>query len=1188
MSAVDDAALGASVREMIDRAVSDPPSLSSGERHPHSPEDAASAASDSNPEALDPPDPVSDLVGSRCGSFQIEKMLGRGGMGTVYLASRVDDLDLKVALKTLSNWEPRLKELFQRECKILSGLNHPNIAHLIDAGVLPSGQLWLAMEYVEGATLDVYLKKHDLDLAARLELFLKICDALCYAHRRMVIHRDLKPKNILITADGEPKLLDFGIACTLDPDTGAQRTMTTHSDQLMTPEYASPEQIRGDRLNTATDVYSLGVLLYELLAGCRPYRFHRRDMLHILETLHDVVITRPSSVRQKRGTTCEKFARNLRGDLDTITLKALAQDPERRYASVEALAQDLRLHLRGMPIEARPATRSYRLRKFITRHRWPAALGFGTAWFLVLFSFYAVVQQARLERERDYAQKERRAASHVTEFLVSLFEQVDPELSRDSDISAFEVLERGRRHLNPSLGEEPEIQTRLLATLGRVYRGLGHTDLSLQLLTQAKSRQNDGDAGAYQTDLELLETLLVKGDYREAKHLLDDLGQDSDMGPLKNARLEHAYGRLWLKSGQYVHAKTALKAAAEYLAYLPREEQMNLRRNQARLLSLLGSIKPSIEEYRQILAAERAYYGDHHVQVAKTKAELGIQYIKGGKLIEAEDMFNEADHIIADLFGERHPNWIACLARRGTLLQERGDYVQAQEYYNRAVILTRDLLGEQTPREAELLTKVGILQKEKGDYEKAEETIRRSIQINIGHFGKNHLQVAESYLNLGLIFWDRGDLAIAEDHIRNTLEIFREQLGDTHPKVGRVLNNLGILHSQRGQWQQAESKFQNVLAIRIETYGRKHPSVASILMNMGAMYSDQGKYDTAESYHQRSLTLRRELFGEIHPDVAFTLFNLANVSSKKRDLDAAEKRYEKVIAIYSELGNHSHPNVGIAMANLAHTYMTKGKYDDAEKLLLQALERCRETLGENSLRYAEGLWSLGFLYYLDGRTSQAESHFERALNISQALFPDPHQMSCGLKVSLIAVRLRCGDIDGATPLLDRVQREARALKIPRVRSQVDFLHVRLLHIQGDLQGAADFLKGLLAGWRTSTGEDPYLIAEALGELADIETDLGHIDEALIHLEEARAYLAGSLPTDHEYFQVLASIEGKALSRTRHRARAATLLETSYRNLVQRLGEQHYHAEEALQRWHASRTPNESIDFLGSPLSTHKK
>ena len=303
------------------------------------------------------PIPVPDEVfevGSHCGPFRIEKELGKGGMGGVYLATRSDDLKLKVALKTLTHVHARSRALFEKECRILSGLKHPNIAHLIDAGILPSGRPWLAMEYVEGTNLGDWLSQNKPNLEERIGLFLKICDAVSYAHRQMIIHRDIKPGNIMVQANGDPKLLDFGIAATLNPDTGEQHTVTIEVGGMMTPEYASPEQINGLRLGTASDVYSLGVVLYQVLTDTLPYHVKTRHPLEMARMINEVSITRPSATINEETRTKVQFASRLRGDLDTIVLKALEREVSRRYAGVEDLAGDLRRYQQGLPIKARP------------------------------------------------------------------------------------------------------------------------------------------------------------------------------------------------------------------------------------------------------------------------------------------------------------------------------------------------------------------------------------------------------------------------------------------------------------------------------------------------------------------------------------------------------------------------------------------------------------------------------------------------------------------------------------------------------------------------------------------------------------------------------------------------------------------------------------------------------------------
>src|SRR5215472_1117553 len=315
---------------------------------------------------------VMDKSGQRIGPYQIVKLLGEGGMGLVYLANRADQqFQQQVAIKLMHagfGQSPEMLRRFKAERQILANLDHPNIASLLDGGITSEGAPYLVMEYVDGAAIDEYCQRNPLPTAELLQLFRTVCAAVEYAHRNLVVHRDIKPGNILVTAEGVPKLLDFGIAKLMDPEApGPFRTVA--SQRLMTPEYASPEQVRGEPVTTATDVYALGVLLYELATGRSPFRIETNSPLEIARAICELEPVRPSTASRTGASLAPIDARELRGDLDQIVLKPMRKEPERRYASVAAFSEDLLRYLRGYPVEAGSGARRYQARKFIGRHR---------------------------------------------------------------------------------------------------------------------------------------------------------------------------------------------------------------------------------------------------------------------------------------------------------------------------------------------------------------------------------------------------------------------------------------------------------------------------------------------------------------------------------------------------------------------------------------------------------------------------------------------------------------------------------------------------------------------------------------------------------------------------------------------------------------------------------------------------
>ena len=421
------------------------------------------------------------IAGTRIGAWRLVGVLGRGGMGEVYLAERADEeFTQRVAIKMVGGFgiTPGLVERFRLERQILANLEHPNIARLLDGGTTAGGVPYLVMEFVDGEALIDFVERRDFSLRACLLLFLKICDAVQYAHRKLVIHRDIKPSNVLVGQDGEPKLLDFGIAKLLDADAG--EALTQVESRIMTPEYASPEQLSGAPVTTSTDVYGLGLLLYQLLTGALPYDLASRTSPEIREIICNTEPVAPSRAAANRGHI-ERGAK-LRGDLDNIVMMALRKDPQRRYATVRELAADIEHFLANRPVVARGDVWSYRAGKFIRRNASALAVA---AVVLGAIAAQTVFYTQELTRERDHALEERRVAESTTDFLVGLFDVNDPKNTRGDTITAREILDVGAAKLRDELRDDADVRARLLQTVGRVYERLGLYDEAEPLMHEA-------------------------------------------------------------------------------------------------------------------------------------------------------------------------------------------------------------------------------------------------------------------------------------------------------------------------------------------------------------------------------------------------------------------------------------------------------------------------------------------------------------------------------------------------------------------------------------------------------------------------------------------------------------------------------------------------------------------------------
>ncbi|CAM2005216.1 serine/threonine-protein kinase [Acanthopleuribacter pedis] len=1105
--------------------------------------------------------------GSTCGPFRIERVLGSGGMGTVYLADRIDDLDLKVALKTLFLPNERSRLLFQREYRILAGLRHPNIAHVIDAGALPSGHPWFAMEYVAGQTLDRYLTNERPDLKARLTLFLAVCSALSHAHQHMIIHRDLKPHNIMVQTNGSPKLLDFGLAASLNPDTGKQNTVTIQADQMMTPAYASPEQVNGGRLSATSDVYSLGMVFYEVLTGKRAYEVDTHNLRDLVHAVNEAPIVKPSLVQDPNNPHIGLFQRQLRGDLNRIALKALERDPAERYASVEAFAADVRAYMGGLPISARPATRLYRFRKFLARNPWPMGFAGVLILGLTLFSSFAASQRVAIMQERDRVAKEKRTAEQVTQFLISLFEQVDPDLTPSGQVSAYDVMEQGRRQVSHTLADEPEVQRRLMTTMGRVYRALGFHEQSQALLEKALLRVPEQDHEAYPAKLELVRTLIARNQFTVAeKHLEELLDRwDLETAPEKARLLAHTQAHLYLLQGRYRQAFALFENLAPDVHRLPSREQETYHRHRAELLSLLGRYQDALTEQRRLLTVLRDRHGETHSEIAETLMAVTTQKMHLGQLDEARQTLGQAEEIYQSLFGDDHPWRVLCTARHAEILKAQAHYAEAAPLLTAGLEMARKYYGENHLQTAAMLNILGAVHHDEGRLTEAETYYRQALNMRIALLGEQHVLVAGSLNDLAVLLNHQGQPETAEHLYRRAVAIQVSQIGDRHPHVGQVLNSLAVLLKNQGRYDEAEPLYRRSLAINMAALGEKHPLVAANYHTLGAFYHAQRNFEEAEHSYLKAMILRRELFGETHPRMLSTLNNLGALYLTQGRYKDAEPLLHKVYSARTATYGVDHLRAAVSTQNWGALLAAKGAYQEAETQLQQALRVYTAALGRKHRRVIVCEAALGELYLSMGDLKRAEQHYRTALTLGSALLEETHVELIEWRTALAEILLLGGNPSAAEANLLQAETVAQSLSTKGPLAMVHKVRALQFRQEGALAKAESLLRRLLAehgGKKARAFEEG---AEIRLELADLLAVRGNMKEANPLLTEAAAYFGAHLPANHEKHLVVQSIRGFLLRESGQTDEARSLLDSSLQALEDRLGSRHYFTQAARAR-----------------------
>ena len=572
-----------------------------------------------------------NVEGKRLGPYRLVRSIGRGGMGDVYLAERADEeFEQQVAIKVVS-WarlSPSLVERFRQERQILAKLDHPNVARLFDGGTTDDGVPYLVMEYVDGASIVDVAK--DLSLAERLELFLKICDAVQYAHSKLVVHRDLKPSNVLVARDGTPKLLDFGIAKFLDEDGG--QGLTRADARILTPEYASPEQLLGMPVTIATDVYGLGLMLYQVLSGEPPFDAATKTSPELRELICHTAPDAPSRVARSHGRAA--LAASLEGDLDNIVLMALRKEPERRYETVRDLANDVRRHLERRPVLARAPSHAYRFGRFVSRNRaGVAATTAAVAAALAMTVFYTV----RLQQERDLAETERRTAEAATDFMVDLFSINEPDKGAARDITAREVLDAGAQKLDAGLEDQPRIRARLLQTLGRVYERLGDYDNAQRFLEEGvrlrRSVVDPLDEDLIRGIEDLAWLYYRREDWERARQYAAEAldKREARVGPNDPALADvlNHLGTIafWQDDmdralAHYHRALALLDGDAEEIV----KDRLVTMNNLAITYDYLGRNAEAQRMYRESLDTRIDLYGPDHPRVGAAHANLGASY----------------------------------------------------------------------------------------------------------------------------------------------------------------------------------------------------------------------------------------------------------------------------------------------------------------------------------------------------------------------------------------------------------------------------------------------------------------------------------------------------------------------------------------------------------------------------------
>lgn len=784
---------------------------------------------DDDAESDEPPTPP------RAGPYRILEEIGRGGMGVVYRAERDDDqYRREVALKIVGAPGVSAAELadrFRRERQILAGLEHPNIARLYDAG-MADDRPWLSMELVRGEPIHRYCDVHTLSIEERLRLFERVVEGVDYAHRNLVVHRDLKPSNILVTDDGQPKLLDFGIAKLLAEDELEPDEPLTRVDQrILTPEYASPEQLQGKPLSTASDVYSLGVLLHQILTGRRPaVDPTTRDTTASPSALVTRATrpdtgppTDPEEVARARSTTPARLRRTLKGELDAIVLTALRVEPQARYPSAAALLDDLRRYRTGRPLTARPPSLAYQARKFVGRNR--VAVGAAVAVVAALVVGLGVaLQQARVARaERDVAQS-------VSAFLEDLFRTSNPMARQGERLDTLRIgafLERAADRLDTALVEQPEVRARMQRVLGSVHESIGLLDRARPLLEASldahRALGGDDHPEVRRALTSLGRVAIMSGDletsearYREALELaVRNHGPDSPEAAA--ARLELA-GPL-MGQERLAEAEELIQAALDVRGTDPgavtpeTADNLNLlgalQYRQGKLEAALVSMEAAVDASDQALGAD-------HPQTAIMRQNFGMVLLRSGRPADAEGHLRGALEALEASLGLDYPNLGPAIKNLANALEAQGDWTGADSLYRRALTHSRRTLGPMARDVAIAAHDYGMALMKRDSIDRALPLLQEALDIERAASGPDSPTVGITMTTLAAARRRAGDAVGAERDYRQAQEILAAVMPPTHPRMLAARGGMAMAWMDQGRYQEAE---ELLLAVHTDAAG---------------------------------------------------------------------------------------------------------------------------------------------------------------------------------------------------------------------------------------------------------------------------------------------------------------------------------------------------------------------------------
>ena len=825
------------------------------------------------------------------GRYRIVRLLGEGGMGTVYEAEQEEPRRV-VALKVikLGLATPERLRRFRQESQALGRLQHPGIAQIYESNTADTAlgpQSFFAMEFIRGLPLRQYAEVHQLNTRQRLALMVKVCEAVHHAHQRGLIHRDLKPGNILVDETGQPKILDFGVARVIEADAqegDSRPTMQTSLGQLVgTLAYMSPEQVLGDPLevDTRSDVYALGVILYELLSGKMPYEVNQRQLPEAVQT-----------IREEEPVSLSSIDRNYRGDIETLVRKALEKDKARRYASAADLYADIQRYLNDEPITARPPSARYQLQKFTRRHKGLMA-GVAAVFAVLLVGVAVSTSQAiRANRAGQTALNERDRAAAAEQTAKDAERAAIDDRNRAVAAEASAVQERNHALTEKQRAEDESAVSKAVNDF-----------LQNDLLAQAGASAQAGSGTKPDPDLKVRTAL---------DRAAAGIAQKFDKQPLVEASIRQTIGNAYVDLGIYPEAQKHLERA------------MDLRR---RLL------------------------GEDHPDTLSVMNDLAWLYRDEGKFPQAEPLARKVVEIRRRLLGEKHPDTLDAMNRLGLLYRFEGKLAQAEALSSQVLEIQKRMSGEEHPATLFAMNSLGYVYQVEGKYKQAETLLSKQFEIRQRVSGPEHPATLMAADNLATVYYRQREYAQAESLFAKNLEIRRHVLGEEHPDTLDTMNNLGAVYRAEGKFAQAETLFSKVLEMKRRVLGEEHPSTLISMLNVAVLFGYKGEYSKAEPLMVRGVDLQGRVLGEEHPDRLAGMNRLAVLYSDEGKYPEAEALFTKTLKVQLRVLGEVHPDTLNSWDGLGRLQLREHKYAEAESTLRDVLKRYEKVMPDNWKRY---------------------------------------------------------------------------------------------------------------------------------------------------------------------------------------------------------------------------------------------